>query len=1222
MKKFTKFQKSQSIGLPGGPNEMFVYTTGVFSTEGYKRNSSDVNNPFNIIPSGNITMEDVDFPVLGIDNKGTKKLMRPGENYQFPGDMVFEIPMAQKGGNLLTKTLKCNNCGWSWKAADGGNDLTTCHKCGGEATLKAQEGFELNTNPQAFVQDNTTVSNNIPKVNPYIKTPWEPNDIVPYIPPGTPEQIVEDIITKRRDQLKEYTPQSTISKAWEVANNPVAAASYIVRNQDIPDNFSRISFNPIDMALQAANPYGWLDASYQAGKDVKEGNYGMAALNALTVAPSLSSFNKISKQLKGARQLPGSPNNFKSEIDWGKWNPEIPENKALMQEYNAIEQQAKANGTWMKNPDGTESLLPDGRKPTPELWVQSQSKNWEKAYGKKGFGNIDNTYRGASGTNTNPDFSESTRNNLSGDRGIFTADYDLAREYVYDRKSRNFLTPFSDPDGAGVFSLIHPKGKQIDYNTMLSDWMEVNLAKGASKANLEASLAATKSHYNKLKKIPDVDPALLNAQEIRMSQLEQYINDFDNIVTDKAEFDKMRATLGDVTMTDDIARYISSTDLNKIILRNILDGGIGDVTVVNSRPGNYLKSAIGNNGMFDLTNPNIYKALVPTAGAAGALNATSKETPQYQDGGEKEEIRNFNDFVITDDELEYLNDTVNGYCPTGNCLENTRKAFDMTAGSIPGVPFTGNVWEDDLKLYSQKSRVTPELVEKYPYFRGDTESGAADSWDVQGVIANTGGKTLYNRNDPNSKYVPDSAPIGAIFNFGPANKTNSPYPNRDQGYSRDFGLQPSHHSVMKVGVNKEGNSILYDSYFHKYLTEEELIKKWKEDPMNYELEAIGVPKSYANLTPENIKKSKNYYNPSIYNDYNIDVDYLENINKDFKYQIKEDDEYRPAGFDKDVMSEFTESLKNSKKRLLPILNVSSEEYDDLANLAVALAMAESEGGEALRTIDGETLGPTQLNFTNIQEDPALKRKLNEYNKGYSTVSNRITKASDLRKADKSAVATMLYLSTAKNTANSLWEKGKEPGVRNFYDNTDWIDYFRDSSAKINKDGIYLEELNDRIDFKNIPGWEEKDPKKVTEYLNRITNPDVKDKYKVDIKDGELYLKMKTKGNTEMSDAMKIGYWWQSPYSLSSGDAQGGNAHAKKIEAYYNDIVNNKQLAENKKFGGELETYKKYVNGGFVEGPEEQEMKKLYDKMNAKYYKAAKLFKMSPPNYILTHVYKG
>ena len=95
MKK--KFEHKESRGLPGGPNEMFTYVTGVFSIEGYKRNSPDVNNPFNIIPSGNITMEGVDFPVIGTDNLGNTKVMQPGGEYEFPGDMVFEVPMAQTG---------------------------------------------------------------------------------------------------------------------------------------------------------------------------------------------------------------------------------------------------------------------------------------------------------------------------------------------------------------------------------------------------------------------------------------------------------------------------------------------------------------------------------------------------------------------------------------------------------------------------------------------------------------------------------------------------------------------------------------------------------------------------------------------------------------------------------------------------------------------------------------------------------------------------------------------------------------------------------------------------------------------------------------------------------------------------------------------------------------------------------------------------------------------
>ena len=62
------------------------------STRGYKSDSIDVDAPYHIIPSGNITMEGVEFPVLGIDNLGNKKLMYPGKNYKFPGTSVLEIP--------------------------------------------------------------------------------------------------------------------------------------------------------------------------------------------------------------------------------------------------------------------------------------------------------------------------------------------------------------------------------------------------------------------------------------------------------------------------------------------------------------------------------------------------------------------------------------------------------------------------------------------------------------------------------------------------------------------------------------------------------------------------------------------------------------------------------------------------------------------------------------------------------------------------------------------------------------------------------------------------------------------------------------------------------------------------------------------------------------------------------------------------------------------------
>lgn len=72
---------------------------------GYKSGGPTESNPFNIIPSGNITMKNVDYPIFGIDDLGNIKVMTPGNDYQFPGNSVLEFPLksidkSQKGGSI------------------------------------------------------------------------------------------------------------------------------------------------------------------------------------------------------------------------------------------------------------------------------------------------------------------------------------------------------------------------------------------------------------------------------------------------------------------------------------------------------------------------------------------------------------------------------------------------------------------------------------------------------------------------------------------------------------------------------------------------------------------------------------------------------------------------------------------------------------------------------------------------------------------------------------------------------------------------------------------------------------------------------------------------------------------------------------------------------------------------------------------------------------------
>jgi LysM repeat protein len=97
-------ENKKSIGLPGGPNEFLKDITQYISVEGYKRYSKDINNPYNIIESSNITMEDVDFPVRGYGNNGVVQDMTPGAPHYDYGnaDYVVEVPMAQDGREQAT----------------------------------------------------------------------------------------------------------------------------------------------------------------------------------------------------------------------------------------------------------------------------------------------------------------------------------------------------------------------------------------------------------------------------------------------------------------------------------------------------------------------------------------------------------------------------------------------------------------------------------------------------------------------------------------------------------------------------------------------------------------------------------------------------------------------------------------------------------------------------------------------------------------------------------------------------------------------------------------------------------------------------------------------------------------------------------------------------------------------------------------------------------------
>jgi hypothetical protein len=59
-----------------------------------------------MIESNSITMKNVPYPLLGIDDTGNTKLMLPEKSYNFPGNRVFEIPLQGKYKNIGLQLLK------------------------------------------------------------------------------------------------------------------------------------------------------------------------------------------------------------------------------------------------------------------------------------------------------------------------------------------------------------------------------------------------------------------------------------------------------------------------------------------------------------------------------------------------------------------------------------------------------------------------------------------------------------------------------------------------------------------------------------------------------------------------------------------------------------------------------------------------------------------------------------------------------------------------------------------------------------------------------------------------------------------------------------------------------------------------------------------------------------------------------------------------------------
>ena len=112
-----KYTKKTKASAQNG-KEMAFYQNGLdFTPKSISKNGSVIKDdrgqwayPGEVteIGSNNITMQGVDYPVLGVSDTGDTQMMQPNQDYKFDGEKVTEYPMMQEGG-------------WLDKYQDGGN---------------------------------------------------------------------------------------------------------------------------------------------------------------------------------------------------------------------------------------------------------------------------------------------------------------------------------------------------------------------------------------------------------------------------------------------------------------------------------------------------------------------------------------------------------------------------------------------------------------------------------------------------------------------------------------------------------------------------------------------------------------------------------------------------------------------------------------------------------------------------------------------------------------------------------------------------------------------------------------------------------------------------------------------------------------------------------------------------------------------------------------------
>jgi hypothetical protein len=311
--------QDQTIAQNG--KEMAFYQNGLdFKPKSISKNGSVIKDdrgqwahPGEIteIGSNNITMQGVDYPVLGISDTGDTQMMYPGEDYNFDGDKVTEFPMMKSGG-------------WLDKFQKGGK-LPKPTLTESDPSTENKPSTGITTGVKSGTRNSTSKNFSQKEV----------------------KQIEE---AKRLENIGEIRaaeePRSALSKAWAIASNPMTALQYKIAGRGIPEHFDRGPLNSLEHATNIINPLSFInavadapEAGYEFVKDPSLENVirlggdllqavpftrGVAG-GARTLGKDLSPYvSKATKTYKATSDIPSAYNRLRNAIYSGSTAHELP----------------------------------------------------------------------------------------------------------------------------------------------------------------------------------------------------------------------------------------------------------------------------------------------------------------------------------------------------------------------------------------------------------------------------------------------------------------------------------------------------------------------------------------------------------------------------------------------------------------------------------------------------------------------------------------------------------------------------------------------------------------------------------------------------------------------------------------------------------------------------------------------------------------------------------